>query len=213
MSKWMHGTNSSPFTSWKFPPPPKDQLTPESPAIFFTQDLAYARQAGKNICGTSLVPESKVINALAGGSDSDNLRLALRNDPIMNKCQWLHSKALWDDAWKTGDVLRFVFDQRNPSDYDTVFSHFYKIVFVKVLSLGIDTKHISDNLVFAYITRSWIDAICEQVKENGFDAIIGNEVDRWNGASRHTPSAPIARSWLAVVNGNAITAPDWNVPQ
>lgn len=205
---WYHGTDASKFHSWGLPAPAKEVLLPRSPALFFTQDIEYARGSGGHICEVTLSSGARVLQPGSGGQGSDALRISLGNDQIYGQCQHLVSRQLWEYGWQSGDVMRYSFSQ-------AVLQALIQRNLVKLVPLimaagyPVPSQDVLHQCAVQYTTREWIDLICEHAKRLGYQALIGAEVDRWYGPNKKVAMPPKARSWMAVLDTCVITPPHW----
>ncbi|WP_156370474.1 hypothetical protein [Acidovorax sp. Leaf84] len=205
---WFHGTNSPNFSAWQIPAPPKDEITPPSPAVFFTQDREYAGGAGKNLCTAMLMSSANVLVPASGGAESENLRNKLRSDSEYGFCVHVSSQQLWEEAWKTGDVMRLHFNSTQAPQ--SLLSAKATLVGAKLRSAGYKSvpQDALMKVTMQYITREWIDRISVSAQQLGHHALIGCEVDRWYGGATQ-PMPPIARSWMALLDSGAASPPNW----
>lgn len=205
---WYHGTDSGKFSAWQLPAPPKDPVTPASPAIYFTQDEGYARGAGKNLCVVTLASDAKTLVPAQGGVDSHSLRAKLSADPEYGWCVHLANDQAWRDAWATGEVMRLHFSSSHTPS--SMFASKASQLRVKLNSAGFN--NVPDNklmeVTMQFVTREWIDRIALSAKELGYQALIGCEVDRWYGKPGQV-MPPVARSWMALLDTSAVTSPTW----
>ncbi len=195
---WLHGTNNS-FEHWLVPPPKKfcDRLTTPHSAVFLTKHKDFAAGAGAQICSAFLTPQAKVVVPEVESPASEQLRRALLSKPVLNRCDWLRSDAVWRKSWNTGEVMRFAADpivllclvNRGAKLLSEAFP---KLPQGEILQVA---KH--------NVTRGWIEEILIVAHALGFDALQGHEIDSRPGAVK------ISRPWLAVLNSHSLSEPVW----
>lgn len=205
---WYHGTKSEPrFDQWICPPPPQDPLVVAHSALFFTSDLDFAKSAGENVCTVALSGNAKLLVPAVESTGSRKLRRALReSDRLSEHCIWLTDEKLWRQAWSTGDVMRFAFDNRRA---DSV-AHYGAIMNFHMRQLRealtpTPPDELLSKIVRHNLTRGWIEKIVSVARSLGYQAIQGAEIDRWTEPGRR----PVARPWLAVTDKSAISPPTW----
>lgn len=205
---WYHGTNVQKFSSWSLPAPAKDALCPPSPALFFTQDMQYARGAGSNLCEVTLDSAARVLQPGSGGPDSAALRNSLMQDEFYGKCLHLASQQAWESGWQSGFVMRCSF---HPPAQKAVVEECTAKLWqqIKLAGLSVPVNTDLSKVALQYMTREWIDLICKHAKLLGHQVLIGAEVDQWYGPDNKVAMPPIARSWMAVLDAKVITAPHW----
>ena len=191
---WLHGSNSK-FENWQFPPPQKDRLTVSHTALFFTKNMDYAKSNGQNLAKVAISPSARVLDTQSDMTSSENLRARMKQLHFPSLLLNTESK-FWHAGWKSGDVLRIVptvqaVEVLENQIQQTQFAYKCK-------------RNSAEIFVYQNVTRTFIDEICQQARVLGFDAISGHEVDRHS-----SPPQVLAQSWLAVMNADAISAPEW----
>jgi hypothetical protein len=113
---------------------------------------------------------------------------------VASMCIYASTSSIWEEAWRTGEVLRF-------ASQDPTFSRFFAGFAAQFK--GFSPK---EQVFIAghNLTRAWIELITVSAAQIGFDAIHGFEIDRHAGIK-----PPPAVSWLAVMNAAAVTSPVW----
>lgn len=204
---WYHGTKNQKFMEWSVPPPRRNPIEVAHSGLFFTQDLDYAEGTGGNVCKVQIKEATKVIAPAQGGSASEVLRTAIiQRKRHYAHCHWLSDGATWTDAWNTGEVMRFAFDTHDPvattEVAKTILTDVQRIKTLVKKPLEEKSFHEQAQL---NLTRDWIEVMVLEAKKLGYQALIGAEIDQWT--NRH--AAPVSRSWLAVMDKSAISAPTW----
>lgn len=191
---WFHGSPSK-FDAWQVPPPQKDEFTAGHNALFFTSNLEFAMAAGKNVAEVSLTEQSIILDTERDYQNCEKLRLRLANLKFPSLLQNTQHD-YWHAGWITGDVLRM-------AATDDAMAILNQKIQQGIASKGWP-KDFSEKYVFHNATRIFIDQICVEAANIGFNVIVGNEVDR------HTsPGRKVAQPWLAVMDKCAITQPTW----
>lgn len=108
---------------------------------------------------------------------------------------FVNDNTKWTQGWTTGDTLRFAFT--NPMALVILAKN------VEELVRGGLPPDAAEIAVQHNLTRGLIELICTSARKLGFNAIFGHEVDR------HSEAGTIARPWLAVLDANVLTPPDW----
>jgi hypothetical protein len=198
LGPWLHGSNAS-FSHWLVPPPSffVDPFTVHHTAVFFTKHREFALAVGRNTCTAHLKSSAKVLVPEVSSNGSQQLRLALLKIPGISKCEWLSTPEIWQHSWYNGEVLRF------SADLPTLTA----LTNIAAQALRNRLPTVSEQIIIEgamnNITRGWIEAIVDQARALGFDAIQGHEIDRHSGGPK------ISRPWLAVMNSHVLSSPNW----
>lgn len=110
---WYHGTDAKPFSHWILPAPNLSPADVAHSCLFFT-DLAFAQTIGQNTCSVNVSSQAQIIAPAVNNEESRAFRLAVRNKhPLARHVVWLESDLVWANAWNTGEVMRYAFNQAN----------------------------------------------------------------------------------------------------
>lgn len=194
---WYHGTDAS-FEKWTCPPPVKkgsELLVPHS-AIFLAKDKDYAAVAGKYMCTSFLAGTPRLIDTVCDTQSSEKLRREVSKNPFMRRTVNV-DHSYWHDGWKTGDVLRFAYQDASVlRDLQTLISR-------QSRELGISLK-VSEELVGLNLTRGLIEEIVKATRKLGYDGFIGYEVDRHSVKGQKK-----SRKILSLLSAEFLTSPVW----
>jgi hypothetical protein len=199
---WFHGTDET-FHEWVFPPPEKpgnEGIVVAHSAVYLTTHEEFARAAGGKLCSAQLQPFAKTLDTAQDSRALESLRLAVRQNKLASLCAWTSSADVWEKAWRNGDVLRVAygtveaqyFIEREVASQAKQLQESYK--------LPLET---AKTIAYQNLTRGWIELISVVARSLGWDAIVGNEVDR------HSTSSVIARPLLIALTVNALSPPKW----
>jgi len=197
---WYHGSSLS-FSQWQFPPPPNPfrlELRPHT-AVFLTTDLPLAKAAGRNLCSARLRAEARVLDLRVVGQESDELRRHLLETELGRHCVRTHDAAVWWSGWNTGEAMRFAPD-------DSEFSQRYMRLVPAAERAMAGSRDADDRrawLVLQNLTREWIELVAVTARVQGFDALLGNEIDS------KRPDGSKACGLLCALTERALTAPHW----
>lgn len=194
---WYHGTDAN-FTELQIPPPPKpnEPMLVRHTAMFFTTHIDYAKAAGRRLCITRIHPSSRILDATKPSSEAEALRCEVAKNKLAALSVYVRDRAYWTEGWKSGDTLRFAFD--NPMALQMIMAN------VETLIRAGMSRETAMLVTQHNVTRGLIELICVSAKALGFDAIVGHEIDRHNDNGQ-----VIARPWLAVLNATALAPVEW----
>lgn len=207
---WYHGTSYEPFEDWRHPVNFKESHEVGHSAIFFTQEIDFARVAGPNIARVRLSNGAKIIRPEFPGKRSASLRKVIsESNDVARACYWLKDDKTWCHAWRTGEVMRVQPDHTRPGAINMIERALqYSAAEMQQLfhSRG---QAVPENELYNQVrqnlTRGWIELIVAGARELGFQAIRGYEIDRHT----YPDKKPLSRSWLAVIDKEILSAPDW----
>lgn len=204
---WYHGTKNEQFREWSVPPPRRNPIEVAHSGLFFTQDLDYAKGTGGNVCKVQIQEATKIIAPAQGGSASVGLRMAIiQRSRHYAHCHWLRDDVTWTNAWKTGDVMRFAFKTDDPAaNAEVAKTMLADVQRMKALVIKPLKEEIFYEQAQLNLTRDWIEVLVLEAKKLGYKALLGAEIDQWTNPR----AAPVTRSWLAVLDKSAISAPTW----
>lgn len=202
---WYHGTDAKPFSHWILPAPNLSPADVAHSCLFFT-DLAFAQTIGQNTCSVNVSSQAQIIAPAVNNEESRAFRLAVRNKhPLARHVVWLESDLVWANAWNTGEVMRYAFNQANiPAclEIQTALNQVQNDL-KKMLRGSTVSDQILSSHAMQCLTRGWIETIITAARDLGFQGIYGAEIDRHSGAK------PISRPWLAILDTTVVSPPSW----
>lgn len=195
---WFHGTDEK-FEEWSFPPPRKKGneilLVPHT-AVFLTSEKDYAQGAGKHLCTVNFIKTPKLIDTANNYECSEQLRIQIMKNPWMARSMNIN-KTFWHEGWKTGDVLRFTYQDRFlASELDRSMKDQSK-----KMNIPLD---IYQDIFKHNLTRGLIEEMVRGSRNLGYDGFVGCEIDRHSAKGQRK-----SREIIALLNPGFITQPEW----
>ncbi|STS63168.1 Uncharacterised protein [Klebsiella aerogenes] len=148
------------------------------------------------MCAVKFIKLPKMIDTVNNYESSERLRLQVMKNPWMAR-SLNTNKTFWHEGWKTGDVLRFTYqDEFLASELDRSMRDQ-----AKKMKIPLDIYQV----IFQHnLTRGLIEEIVRGSRALGFDGFVGYEIDRHSAKGQRK-----SREIIALLNPGFITRPEW----
>ena len=197
---WYHGTNTSTFSSWKFPPPKK----PDEPilfpltALYLTSDLDFAKVAGANVAKVQLKNSLKILNLVKDKESAEDVRKLL-NEKDLYKFSETTKKGNWQKGCKSGECTIYKYEDER----------IHREILRRAHSLHQLNKEYLDELtavkaVMHNMHRAHIENMCNAAKKLGFNGMFFHE-----GDSHTSQGILIPQPVLSIFSPGVISDPVW----